>query len=403
MLRISFVRAPVRHLLLSALTASAALASSAAMALTISGLPPGAVVAGHAYTFTPTTTDSPGRTLKFSITNKPSWAVFSSTNGRLSGTPSVALVGTTTNKIVIAVSDGTSTAALPAAFITVRTPDKLPPVMSGTPASTVNVGSTYAFQPSAKDPAGNPLFFTIFNKPAWASFNTTTGALSGKPTSAQIGTYGNIIIRVNDGQLAGGLTPFSITVKGAQSADKLPPVMSGTPASSVNVGSAYAFHPSAKDPAGNPMFFTVFNKPAWASFSIATGALTGTPSSAQIGTYNNIIIRVNDGQLAGGLPPFSITVKAAASTTPPTGTAEVMWVPPTENTNGTALTDLAGYRIHYGTSASNLSTVVQVASASLTSYTVPNLAAATWYFAISAYTTTGMESALSKTVSKTIE
>jgi hypothetical protein len=171
----------------------------------------------------------------------------------------------------------------------------------------------------------------------------------------------------------------------------------------VNVGSPYAFHPSAKDSAGNPVFFTIYNKPAWATFSIATGALTGTPNSAQIGSYNNITIRVTDGQLASELPPFNITVKATTSTTAPSGTAEVIWVPPTENTNGTALTDLAGYRIHYGTSASNLSTVVQVASASLTSYTVPNLAAATWYFAISAYTTTGMESALSKTVSKTIQ
>jgi hypothetical protein len=171
----------------------------------------------------------------------------------------------------------------------------------------------------------------------------------------------------------------------------------------VGVGSSYAFQPTARDPAGNPLFFSIVNKPAWASFSIATGALSGKPTSAQIGTYGDIIISARDGQLTGNLPPFSITVKAATTTTAPAGTAKVIWIPPSENTNGTALTDLAGYRIHYGTSTSNLNAVVQVASASLTSYTIPNLAAATWYFAISAYTTTGMESALSKTVSKTIQ
>jgi len=85
-----------------------------------------------------------------------------------------------------------------------------------------------------------------------------------------------------------------------------------------------------------------------------------------------------------------------------TGTATLHWVVPTENTNGTALTDLAGVRIYYGTSASNLSQMVQMASTSQTSYTVSNLTAGVWYFASRAYTTTGVQSALSSVVSKSI-
>ena len=126
-----------------------------------------------------------------------------------------------------------------------------------------------------------------------------------------------------------------------------------------------------------------------------------TPTKAQAGTYGNVVISVTNGELASALPAFSITVKNGVTTTS-TGSATLHWVVPTENTNGTALTDLAGIRIYYGTSASNLNQVVQVAGKSQTSYTFSNLAAGVWCFASRAYTTAGVQSALSSAVSKTI-
>lgn len=78
------------------------------------------------------------------------------------------------------------------------------------------------------------------------------------------------------------------------------------------------------------------------------------------------------------------------------------WSAPTTNTDGSALTDLAGYRIYYGTSSTALTQTVDVASASSTSYVVQNLASGTWYFSVSALTNTGSESAPSGVVSKTI-
>src|SRR5581483_9628639 len=84
----------------------------------ITGTPPTAAQAGTAYSFQPAGSDSDGDTLTFSITNKPSWATFSATTGHLSGTPGAADVGTDTG-IVITVSDGTSSASLPAFAITV--------------------------------------------------------------------------------------------------------------------------------------------------------------------------------------------------------------------------------------------------------------------------------------------
>jgi hypothetical protein len=166
----------------------------------------------------------------------------------------------------------------------------------------------------------------------------------------------------------------------------------------VTAGSSYSFQPSASGPAGTTLAFSVQNKPAWATFSIASGLLSGTPSSTQTGTYANVIISASDGQ-SSALPAFSITVTSAPATT---GSAVLNLTAPTQNTDGSALTDLAGFRIYYGTSPSNLTQLVQLAGATLTSYTANSLAAGTWYFGATAYTTSGTQSAMSAIASKTI-
>lgn len=364
---------------------------------TIKGIRPTGAIVGIQYFFQPKAADADGDTLTFSIQNKPSWAVFSTSTGKLSGTPSSANLGVYSN-IVIRVSDGTSSAALPAFSITVRTAtNNRAPTISGTPVATVTVGTWYLFMPQAYDPDGNPLTFSIQNKPSWLAFYTSTGRLSNTATKAAIGTYSNIIIKVSDGVASASLPPFSITVSSSGTTNK-PPVISGTPPTSVKAGSAYAFTPTASDPEGKTLAFSIANKPAWATFSTTTGKLSGTPSSAQTGTYSNIGIKVSDGSLTASLPAFAIVV----SSTTTTGSATLSWTPPTSNTDGSTLTNLAGYRIAYGTSPGALSKTIQVANAGTSRYVVENLAAGTWYFSVRAYSTTGAESTTSNTASKTI-
>jgi len=84
------------------------------------------------------------------------------------------------------------------------------------------------------------------------------------------------------------------------------------------------------------------------------------------------------------------------------GSATLTWEAPTSNTNGSALTDLSGYRIYYGPSRSDLSQSVQITSIGIQTYVIENLEPGTWYFAIRALTSTGTESALSDIVPKTI-
>jgi hypothetical protein len=77
-------------------------------------------------------------------------------------------------------------------------------------------------------------------------------------------------------------------------------------------------------------------------------------------------------------------------------------MPPTENNDGSALTNLAGYTVYYGTSPSNLTQSVKVTNPGLSAYTVTNLSSGTWYFAVTSYSSTGVESTRTGTVSTTI-
>ena len=152
--------------------------------------------------------------LTFSITAKPAWATFSASTGQLSGTPQSADVGTDAG-IVISVSDGTDSASLPSFSLTVNAQSGgggNPPTISGQPPTSVTAGSTYVFTPTTTDPSGGPLTFSITNKPSWASFNASTGQLSGTPQSTDVGTDPGIVISVSDGTNSASLPSFSITV-----------------------------------------------------------------------------------------------------------------------------------------------------------------------------------------------
>ncbi|HEX4388353.1 MAG TPA: putative Ig domain-containing protein, partial [Steroidobacteraceae bacterium] len=211
--------------------------------------------------------------------------------------------------------------------------------------------------------------------------------------SSQVGSYSNIIISVSSGAQTSALPAFTVTVTNSTA----PLTISGTPPSSVNVGAAYAFTPTVSGPSGATLTFSIQNKPAWANFNTSNGALTGTPTAAAAGTYSNIVISVSDGTNSASLPAFSITVNQVSN-----GSATLNWTSVTQNTDGTALTDLAGYRVHYGTSQSNLSTVVTLSNPTVTTYLVSNLSSGTWYFAITAYASDGSESAPSNVGSKTV-
>lgn len=179
----------------------------------------------------------------------------------------------------------------------------------------------------------------------------------------------------------------------------LPPTISGTPPANVKVGENYVFYAQGVDPEGKPITYSITNRPAWSTFKTDTGRLSGTPVASHVGTSSNITISASDGVSSVSLPPFAVTVTQVVNTR----SATLSWRAPTQNTDGTSLTNLKGYFIYYGTSAASLTQTIPLFVVSATEYVVDQLAPGTWYFAITAATTDNAESAKSNIASKVIQ
>jgi len=200
---------------------------------------------------------------------------------------------------------GTSAASAASNSVTPVAPNSAPTI-SGSPAVTVAQDTAYSFVPTATDvDAETTLTFSIVNKPSWASFNTTTGALTGTPTNDDIGVTNAIVISVTDGSLSAALPAFNLSVTNTNDA----PTISGTPANSVNEGEAYHFAPEANDvDPETTLTFSIVNKPEWLSFDTSNGGLSGTPTNEDVGATAGIVISVSDGELSASLAAFTLNV-----------------------------------------------------------------------------------------------
>jgi hypothetical protein len=369
----------------------------------ISGSPNPDATVGTQYTFTPGASDADGDTLTFSIQGNPSWASFNSTTGRIRGTPAASDAGNYSN-IVVTVSDGQLSASLPAFSITVSEPPpgapppppppaNSAPSISGVPNADATVGTQYTFTPGASDADGDTLTFSIQGKPNWVTFSSTTGRIRGTPSASDVGIHDSIAISVSDGEATASLPAFSITVTQTNSA----PTISGSPPANVTVDAAYSFTPNSGDADGDSLTFTASGLPSWLSINSSTGRISGTPRSGDVGDYTGIRITVSDGSASATLGPFSIAVNAVSL-----GSVTLSWTPPTQNDDGSALNNLAGYKIYWGPSAGNYSNSVTINNAGLSSYVVENLGPGTYVFAAKSFNSAGMESTFSNTATKTV-
>jgi len=131
-----------RSLDIFAITVTKSASTSGNTAPTISGSPTTSAVVNQSYAFQPTASDANGDKLTFTIANKPGWAAFSSTTGRLSGTPSASSTGSFAN-IKISVSDGKVSSSLAAFTINVAsTAEDADVTLSWTPPARNTDGTT---------------------------------------------------------------------------------------------------------------------------------------------------------------------------------------------------------------------------------------------------------------------
>jgi hypothetical protein len=218
---------------------------------------------------------------------------------------------------------------------------------------------------------------------SWIRFVSISVVLSASLTACGGGDSG--------GSTAQSNTPATPSVSGDENAA---PTIAGAAQTKINAGEAYSFKPTAADPDEDIVTFTIANKPAWAAFDPATGLLSGKPESGHVGTYSAVEIAATDGDAVTVLPAFNITVAASAAAK----NVSLAWAPPTQNADGTTLTDLSGYKIHYGTASKFYSKSVALTNAGLSRYELDSLPSGKVYIAMTAVNAAGAESDYSQEV-----
>lgn len=379
---------------------------------TIGGTPLAAIEAGQPYSFTPTAADADGDTLGFTIENRPQWASFDPATGTLSGTPALADVGISSS-IKITVSDGEASASTSAFSITVTQPPP-PPSSAWT---TADVGAVAAAGSTSVD-ANGVLTLKGSGADIWASadeFHFAYRQLSGD---------GELIARVTSLSNQNQWTKVGLMVRESTAAGS----RHATMFLASTRGDAFQYRVNNGGTSGGDAGDNVLTRPRWLKITRAGDVLRGFWSAdgvswTQRGTITltglpaNVLIGVAlTSHLDGTLATATLDSIGGGGTNPPptdppptdppptgTGQAVVSWTPPTQNTDGSALTNLAGYRVLYGQSSSALNQSIEISNASMTSYTVTGLAVGAWYFAVTARSTSGAESAQSSVATKTIQ
>jgi hypothetical protein len=131
-----------------------------------------------------------------------------------------------------------------------------------------------------------------------------------------------------------------------------------------------------------------------------TWSSTGAASCVASGSWTGTKATSGSQSLTGITADATYTLRCDSAVS--AGRATLSWTPPTQNTDGTPLTNLAGYRILWGTSATALSNTIDVPGAGVSTYVIDNLTSGTKHFAVRSYNGHGVESVNSNVASKAI-
>jgi len=199
------------------------------------------------------------------------------------------------------------------------------------------------------------------------------------------------------GESAAAATTTDIDL--AEISNNAPPTIVLAAVADAHVGVTFDYQPVAQDPESDTLRFSAANLPAWASLDTTSGRISGTPGPNDAGVYESISITVADATHKVVTAPFSITVNPALEGS---GVASLQWETPPSKVSGEPLDDLAGYRILYGRSSSDLDHSVLITDPATTSYQFSTLTSGVWYFAVVAVNSSGLEGPSTTLATKSI-
>lgn len=132
----------------------------------------------------------------------------------------------------------------------------------------------------------------------------------------------------------------------------------------------------------------------------------GTASGSESWETGNIPLQVGDNTITitaedstGATASETVIVKRESDEM---GSVTLNWEAPTTREDGSPLTDLSGYTIHYGRMSETYDYEIKIENPGVVSYVIEQLSPGTWYFVARAYDSAGLESKISNEVSKDV-
>ena len=237
-------------------------------------------IVGTAFTYMISATGTP---TSYTATPLPAGLSFNTVTGVISGTPTTA--GPTTVTITATNISGTGTGTV---MITIN--PVIPIVTTNTATGTVGVAFTYTISAT-----GTPTGYTATPLPAGLSFNTTTGVISGTPTTA-----GPTTVTITATNISGTGTG-SVTITINPVTIPIPVVTSNTITGIVGVAFTYTISAT-----NTPTIYSATPLPAGLTFNPSTGVISGTPTTA--GPTTVTITATNSGGTGTGTVIITITL-----------------------------------------------------------------------------------------------
>ncbi len=247
------------------------------------------------------TDSATGKTLTYSATDLPIGLSISSTTGAITGTPTAAGSYTTT----VTVNDGSGASSVNFTW-TIGTGVGNTVTVTNPGNQTGTVGTAASLQIKATDSAaGQTLTYAATGLPAGLSISSTTGLISGTPTT---NGSSSVVVTVTDTTGAKGTASFTWTI-GTSTGNTVTVTNPGNQTGTV--GTAASLQIKATDSAaGQTLTYAATGLPAGLSISSTTGLISGTPTAS--GT-SSVTVTVTDTTGAKGTASFTWTISGTTA------------------------------------------------------------------------------------------
>jgi RHS repeat-associated protein len=272
-------------------------------------VPMTSLASGTDYLYVPDVRDPDGDTLAFQmLTPPPGFAV-----DPANGTVSYPTIPDGVYSLELEADDGNGGVAVQRFDLSVGLTPANPsaPMILTTPPSVAVVGQTYQYFPSAYDPDGDPLTFSLPTAPSGIEINSANGHITWVPTTNQIGAH-TVLLRADD---PGGLYAsqfFTINVQ--TTALNRTPLITGFPSGYATGGEPYERVIAAEDPDANPLTFALELAPVGMAIDAASGTVTWLPPAGSTGMHT---ARVAVADTKGATAYLTWFIDVRASNTPP--------------------------------------------------------------------------------------